>query len=150
MKTLLACMYDYCNECHGCNKGLCEVLDEPCTDKDGKLKKTCPFFKTKEEVKEEHKRLENIKYSDQTRELIDSVVKKFRKDKKEEVTSNVVVKKLNINGKKVTFLNEKGTTLFAQMNIVPKDETKQSCKKCGATFYAEQKIIACPLCKTKM
>lgn len=149
MKTELACIYDYCNECHGCNKGICEVLDEPCTDKDGKVKKTCPFFKTKEEVKEEHKRLEGIKYSDQTRELVDAVVKKFRKEKEEEI-SNVKIKKLNVNGKRVEFLNEKGTTLFAQTNIIPKDETKQICKKCGATFYTEHELIACPLCRTKM
>ncbi len=149
MKTVLACIYDYCNECHGCNKGICEVLDEPCTDKDGKVKKTCPFFKTREEVKEEHKRLEGIKYSDQTRELVDSVVKKFRKEKTEDV-SNIKIKKLNVNGKRVEFLNEKGTTLFVQINTIPKDEIKQTCKKCGAIFYTEHKLVACPLCRIKM
>ena len=80
----LVCPYGYCNECIGNNKGCCEILEEVCIDRNGNIKKVCPFFKTKEEVEQNNEKLKKIKYSAETQKLLDKVVADGRKKREEE------------------------------------------------------------------
>lgn len=81
----LICPYEECENCFArYYKKFCKALQFACTDKDGSLKRPCPFYKTEDDLVKQHLRISKIKYSQALQNEINNINAYFRKKKEEE------------------------------------------------------------------
>lgn len=82
---VLICPYESHEDCFArYYKKYCRALKFACTEKDGSLKRPCPFYKTNDDLEKQKLRISMIKYPDKIQKELDDINAYFRKKKEEE------------------------------------------------------------------